>query len=261
MDKNRAPPAPSNEVPNLLALALARMPDHNTKSIVPRYGNGYERYDTLDTLIPSTPSSQQDRKSFLETNSVNQPALLDRFTLRICCGYFAYFLYGWADGGMPVYLFALHTSNLFLVMSTILPCAFLDHKPGRQLTHQEGRSHGRVQHHLHDWIAVLRSLHSWVCSFSTMVKALLLMRPLPASWEGHFFSKRCWLNSVAFTNQLSSQAGFLAYPPRDFQHFRLAICPSCWGVSCTVCSTLLWVHGEASRRCSLRIPLLPLPVH
>ena len=82
-------------------LTSARMPDHSSKVIVPRRIEEYYRQDTMDTLVPSTPTplSKQTTLIDFDPQPTANSLLGERFAWRIASGYFAYFLCGYGDGG------------------------------------------------------------------------------------------------------------------------------------------------------------------
>ncbi|KAJ2928860.1 hypothetical protein H1R20_g8167, partial [Candolleomyces eurysporus] len=109
----------------LSPLTSARMPDHSSKVIVPRRIEEYHRQDTMDTLVPSTPSPTSKQASLLDYDP--QPTEIspvgERFAWRIASGYFAYFLCGYGDGVtatiLPYFNITFMTGSLFYAASTI----------------------------------------------------------------------------------------------------------------------------------------------
>jgi hypothetical protein len=102
LDSIPASPRTPPPLPDLSTLTRVHVPDYAPKVLVPRHADrAYQRCDTIDTLVASTPSPGSEKKSFIDspTATAEEPAVLERFAWRIASGYFAYFLCGWGDGG------------------------------------------------------------------------------------------------------------------------------------------------------------------
>ena len=110
-DSTPASPRTPPPLPDLSTPTRVHVPDHAPKVLVPRHADrAYQRCDTIDTLVASTPSPGSEQRSFIDspTATGDEPVALERFAWGIASGYFAYFLCGWGDGGecslMPWYL-------------------------------------------------------------------------------------------------------------------------------------------------------------
>ncbi|TEB35219.1 hypothetical protein FA13DRAFT_1449622 [Coprinellus micaceus] len=123
--------APRPPLPDLSTLTRVHVPDHAPKVLVPRHADrAYQRCDTIDTLVASTPSAWSPRRSRSSTprrRRLRNPLSLNGFAWRIASGYFAYFLCGWGDGVMATVLphlmedfnITFMTGSLFYAASTI----------------------------------------------------------------------------------------------------------------------------------------------
>ena len=96
------PPSPTDSLPPLSPLVNAQLPDHASRTIIPRHDDKVPVINTDVYHMPlpyNTSLATVSQKSSLSVNDEDNCTIMERIRWRLASGFFAYFLLGWGDGG------------------------------------------------------------------------------------------------------------------------------------------------------------------
>ena len=119
-------------VPVLSPVTDAHMSDYESKITIPRHHNTLHMITTSDSSspTPTSPHPAEGKLSFTVFTGESKPVLvkLERLRWRLASGFFAYFIFGWGDGGKLFQKQEFRRTcsfTSFLVTGTVIPCQLL----------------------------------------------------------------------------------------------------------------------------------------